>query len=54
MKVAATGMAILHLYLTLLSFAILFIDGEAQLIRERETFDDLLKHQIPLKQTVKA
>ena len=33
---------------------VLFIDGEAQLIRERETFDDLLKHQIPLKQTVKA
>ncbi|RXG15700.1 diaminopimelate decarboxylase [Leeuwenhoekiella aestuarii] len=33
---------------------VLFIDGEAQLIRERETFEDLLKHQIPLKQTVKA
>ncbi|WP_442846073.1 diaminopimelate decarboxylase [Leeuwenhoekiella sp. H156] len=33
---------------------VLFIDGEAQLIRERETFDDLLKHQIPLKKAVKA
>ncbi|MFD2827043.1 diaminopimelate decarboxylase [Leeuwenhoekiella polynyae] len=33
---------------------VLFIDGEAQLIRERETFEDLLKHQIPLKQTVKV
>ena len=33
---------------------VLFIEGEAQLIRKRETFDDLLRHQIPLKQTVKA
>ncbi|MFI8379946.1 diaminopimelate decarboxylase [Leeuwenhoekiella sp. NPDC079379] len=33
---------------------VLFLDGEAHLIRERETFDDLLKHQIPLKQTEKA
>ena len=32
---------------------VLFIDGEAQLIRERETFEDLMKHQIPLKKTVK-
>ncbi|WP_031425035.1 diaminopimelate decarboxylase [Flavimarina sp. Hel_I_48] len=28
---------------------VLFIDGKAQLIRERETFEDLLKHQIPLQ-----
>ena len=33
---------------------VLFIDGEAQLIRERETFEDLLKHQIPLKKAIKA
>lgn len=29
---------------------VLFINGEARLIRERETFDDLLKHQIPLRE----
>ena len=29
---------------------VLFINGEARLIRERETFDDLLRHQIPLKE----
>ncbi len=28
---------------------VLFIDGKAQLIRERETFEDLLRHQIPLR-----
>ena len=31
---------------------VLFIDGEAKLIREREDFDDLLRHQIPLKENV--
>lgn len=29
---------------------VLFIDGKAQLIRERETFEDLLRHQIPLRE----
>ncbi|MGB3774679.1 MAG: diaminopimelate decarboxylase [Leeuwenhoekiella sp.] len=29
---------------------VLFIDGKAQLIREREIFDDLLRHQIPLRE----
>lgn len=33
---------------------VLFLDGEAHLIRERETFEDLLKHQIPLNQAIKA
>ena len=33
---------------------VLFMDGEAHLIRERETFEDLLKHQIPLKQIENA
>ncbi len=31
---------------------VLFIDGEARLIRERENFDDLLRHQIPLREKV--
>lgn len=31
---------------------VLFIDGEARLIREREDFDDLLRHQIPLRELV--
>jgi len=33
---------------------VLFLDGKAHLIRERETFDDLIKNQIPLKEKVKA
>ncbi|MEE3245022.1 MAG: diaminopimelate decarboxylase, partial [Bacteroidota bacterium] len=33
---------------------VLFLDGKAHLIRERETFEDLIKNQIPLKETVKA
>ncbi|MGB5942640.1 MAG: diaminopimelate decarboxylase [Leeuwenhoekiella sp.] len=33
---------------------VLFIDGNAKLIRERETFDDLLRHQIPLEETVEV
>ncbi|MAZ26148.1 MAG: diaminopimelate decarboxylase [Cytophagaceae bacterium] len=28
---------------------VLFMEGKAKLIRERETFDDLLRHQIPLE-----
>lgn len=33
---------------------VLFLDGKAHLIRERETFEDLIKNQIPLKEPVKA
>ena len=33
---------------------VLFLDGKAHLIRERETFDDLIKNQIPLKEKVEA
>ncbi len=33
---------------------VLFVNEEAQLIRKRENFEDLLKNQIPLKKAVKA
>ena len=28
---------------------VLWYQGKAHLIRERETFDDLLKHQVPME-----
>ena len=31
---------------------VLFLDGKARLIREREDFEDLLRHQIPLQEKV--